>query len=278
MTVVAMDPGLQRELVALDRERDALLSVIEKDAVSDQPSDRERAVRVSTQLRRLRKERTALRRDHNLQVAAVAGVATAAGSAVAPVLLPSVGRTRQAPRNGAAANVLSFAGELSEMAKLVDVAVREVDTNSSPLGDSGAPRDEARARGLDALKGGQKLEGSVQGLQSSEAGKQFAGSMAPTQKFLVNLATQTDATGTETATTAARTDVKVTDLKKEIGVTRTRAVRRTRAKAADLGSKADTTSFRGFVCCKILAIVAAIASFFLFLGWKLGMCQKRVEG
>jgi hypothetical protein len=267
-----MDPGLQRELVALDRERDALLSVIEKDAVSDQPSDRERAVRVSTQLHRLRKERTALLRDHNLQVAAVAGFATAAGSAVAPVLLPSAGRVGQAVRNGVAANVRSLVGELSEMAK--------------------HPADDCNNEESDLL---QALDRS----------------MAPTQKALIDLATQTDATETETATTSARTDVKVTDLeektsttmsraanartdakvtasKKKTGVTRTRATRRThavnaraRAKAADLKKKTDTTSFRGFcdtVWCKILAIAAIIASFFLFLGWKLGMCQKRVEG
>jgi hypothetical protein len=166
--------------------------------------------------------------------------------------------------------------------------VGEANTNSFSLGGSGAPRAEARASGSDSVKSGQKLGESAQGLQSPEAGKQFDVGMAPTQRSLVDLATQTDATGTETVTTgtktdvvSARTNVKVTDLKKKIGVTRTRAVRRTRAKATDLEKKTDATSFRGFcdtVWCKILAIAAIIASFFLFLGWKLGLCQKRVEG
>jgi hypothetical protein len=198
-----------------------------------------------------------------------------------------------------------FAEEMSLLstARLQPV---KADASSSPLGDSGAPQGKARARGLDALNGGQKLGESAQELSGSKAQRgaqnpgadgKHAGGMAPTQKFLVNLATQTDATGTETTTTAvgtgsvptktnvkvtnlkgmaatqkallgartdateteivttaarigaanARTDAKVATPKKKTGVTRTRAVRSTRAKAADSKKKDGHDIFQGIL-------------------------------
>jgi hypothetical protein len=79
---------------------------------------------VTTELQRIEAAFQLLSKDmaasgcfHALQVAAVAGVATGTGSAVAPVLLPSVGRVGQAVRNGAAANVSFLAAELLKMDK-----------------------------------------------------------------------------------------------------------------------------------------------------------------
>jgi hypothetical protein len=95
MTVVVTDSGLQREIDVIDGELDMWLAV-----GKSRGTNIALVMQVSTELSRLKGEKAALLRDHNLQVAAVAGVATAAGSAVAPVLLSPAGRVGQVLRSG----------------------------------------------------------------------------------------------------------------------------------------------------------------------------------